>query len=60
MIRTIKLFPQFSTFIRKMAESVAADTSPNQMQRAERIQYNVLNELYSIEHEAKLRQKVSI
>jgi hypothetical protein len=60
MINNINLFPQFSTFIKKMAESVAADTTVKHMQRAERVQFNILNEMYSIEHEAKLRQKVSI
>lgn len=44
-----------SDFIRRMANSVELST-----QRAERVQHNTLNEMYSIEHEAKLRQKVTI
>lgn len=38
-----------------MAENIAKDAT-----MAQRVQYNALNELYSIEHEAKLRQKVDL
>ena len=44
-----------SSFIKKMAENVAKDS-----QLAQRVQYNTMNELYSIENEAKLRQKVDL
>lgn len=44
-----------SSFIKKMAENVAKDASI-----AQRVQHNMMNDLYSIEHEAKLRQKVDL
>ena len=44
-----------SDFVRRMAENVSKET-----QLAQRVQTNVINEVYNIEHEAKLRQRVTI
>jgi hypothetical protein len=57
MLTVLKIKPKilFSNFVKKMAENVAKDS-----QMAARVQYNAMNELYSIEHEAKLRQKVDL
>ncbi len=57
MLTVLKIKPKvlFSNFVKKMAENVAKDS-----QMAARVQYSAMNELYSIEHEAKLRQKVDI
>jgi hypothetical protein len=57
MLTVLKIKPKvlFSNFVKKMAENVAKDS-----QMAARVQYSAMNELYSIEHEAKLRQKVDL
>lgn len=43
----------FTSFTKKMADII--DTT-----RAQRVQTNTLNEIYSAQNEAKLRQKVTI
>ena len=44
-----------SDFVRRMSENVHKEC-----QLAQRVQNNVLNDVYSIENEAKLRQKATI
>jgi hypothetical protein len=56
-LKLTKLF-SFSSFVRKMAENVASEGK--HIERTHRIQQNILSEMYAIEHEAKIRQKVDI
>lgn len=51
----IKNLGKNMSFVKKMAENIALDT-----QRAQRVQNNVMQETYTIEQEAKLRQKVTV
>lgn len=51
----LKMNKSCSSFVKKMADIVASQTS-----MAQRVQTNVINELYAAEHEAKLRKKMTI